>query len=242
MFAAGVHIPMNTKTFVVFCTVFMLYLLSHNGAEAQKKSAQPTGKQSKTKKAPPSLSTTGAKPQKTKPRVEAGQQELADAVLGASLSVLWKAHDDHFDEGEYNHAVNLCRIIVQGDPKNVEAFANSAYLLWSMERGEEALTFLKQGEDANPDNFYMHDELGQFYWIKLKDPKTAIPYFEKAIKYPAQMVTWNSLGNCYEKTAQWEKALKAWEKASEFADNNVALVHVKRMREKIAALKGGEKK
>src|SRR4051794_41128632 len=54
------------------------------------------------------------------------QEQLTDAVLGNSLQLLDVQTERHFHEGEYNHMINLDRIIVQGDPHNMDAYATAA--------------------------------------------------------------------------------------------------------------------
>lgn len=175
------------------------------------------------KKSPPSFSnkpgvtpgkqTSGAPSTKVVP-----QQDVADAVLAGALNELFEQTDEHFHEGEYNHCINLYAIIVQGDPHNVEAYANSAFLLWSSMRNTEAISVLKQGIAANPNTYYMYDELGAHYLIHLRDAKSALPYCEQAVKFKSPFTTWHNLAFCYEKTGQWTKAVAAWEKAAEFQD------------------------
>ncbi len=158
-------------------------------------------------------------------------EETADAILADSLERLSEKTDAHFHEGEYNHAINLNRIIMQGDPHNVEAFGNVAYLLWSTSRSDQAVEVLKQGIEANPDTYYMYDEMGNHYWLHLKDPTAALPYYEKAVTFKCPWATWHSLALCYEKTSQWDKAVSAWENAARFPDDKVAPGRLERARQ-----------
>jgi tetratricopeptide (TPR) repeat protein len=171
---------------------------------------------------------------------QATQEELVDAVLGDTMNQLWDQADAHGHEGEYNHFINLSRVIVQGDPHNMEAFATSAYLLWSTSRWDDAEAMIKDGIAANPKSFYMYDEMGVYWFIERKNPKAAIPYYEQAVKFDCPWGTWNSLANCYEKTDQWEKAVGAWEKATLYRDNLVAIRRLKQARQKVAERKGGQ--
>ena len=175
------------------------------------------------KPAPPSVSNPkAAKPGKIT-LYPASAQETADAILADSLGLIYDQADEHFHQGEYNHIYSLCRIVVQGDPHNVEAFGNSAYLLWSSDRSDEAVAFLKQGIKANPNTYYMYDELGAYYWLHFKDAVSAIPYYEQAIKYDCPFFsTWNSLARCYEKVNAWDKAVEAWRKATQYPKNVTA--------------------
>ena len=158
----------------------------------------------------------------------ASEQTLADTILADTMNDLWEFTDEHFHKGEYNHIVNLDRVIVQAQPKRKEAYANSAWLLWSTDRNAEAVAFLKQGVAALPDDFYMYDELGAHYFTRLHDPKSAIPYYEKAVQFPCPYVTLHGLANCYEKTGQWEKAVTTWERAAKYKDDQLAPEKLKR--------------
>ena len=171
---------------------------------------------------------------------QATQEELADAVLGDTMNLLWDQTDHHFHEGEYNHAINICRIVVQGDPHNVEGFANAAWLLWSVGRNEEAAALLTDGIAANPTTYYMYDEMGRYWLTDRKDPKTALPYFEKAVTFDAPWTTWNGLAICYEKLDKWDKAVTAWEKATLFPQDLVANRRLKQARDRLAQQKPGQ--
>ena len=188
---------------------------------------------------PPKVSFSNmARPAPPKPGAQtvrhATQEELVDAVLGETANRLWDQADAHFHDGEYNHVVSLCRIVVQADPHNMEAFTTSAWLLWSTGRNEEAEALLREGIAANPGTYYMYDEMGVYWLIERKVPRAAIPYYEKAFKFDCPFQTWNSLANCYEKTDQWTKAVGAWEKATLFPNNPVATVRLKRARARAA--------
>lgn len=147
----------------------------------------------------------------------ASAQETADSIIADSLDNLFEQNDEHFHHGEYNHVVNLNRIVVEGDPHRVEAYSNSAWLLWSSARNDEAVATLKSGIKANPNSFYMYDELGNHYMLNLKDPTSALPYYEQAVRFSAPtFTTWQNLARCYEKSNQWDKAVEAWRKASAY--------------------------
>ena len=165
-------------------------------------------------------------------------QETADAILADSLGQIFERTDSHWHKGEYNHAVNLCRIVVQGDPHNVEAYGNAALLLWSTDRNDQAIAFLQQGIQANPKTYALYDEMGNHYWLHLKDANTAIPFYEKAVKFNCPWPTWHSLAHCYEKTKQWDKAVSAWEGAARFTDDPLAPGRLERAKQERDKHKG----
>ncbi len=162
------------------------------------------------------------------------EAQAANAILANTLNELFTGCDKHFDHGEYNHVINMSRVIVQGDPHNVDAYSNAAWLLWSTDRTASGVTFLKQGLNANRSNFYMYDELGQFYWLHLHKPALALPYYEKAVTFPCPMLTWHGLAHCYELTGHLRKAEAAWAHASKIKGDLIAGVQLKRVRALLA--------
>jgi tetratricopeptide (TPR) repeat protein len=207
--------------------MLLLTLLMAVSAHAQKSDGeQKNSLPGASKPAQPSASNPSASKPGKITLYPASAQETADAILADSLGRIYDQADEHFHHGEYNHIYNLNRIVVQGDPHNVEAYSNSAYYMWSSDRGEEAIAFLKQGIKANPNTYYMYDELGTYYWLHLKDAVSAIPYYEQAIKFKCPFFTLNLLAYCYEKTGAWDKAVATWRTATQFRDNPQAERHL----------------
>ncbi len=166
------------------------------------------------------------------------QESLADAILADTMQKLWDQSDEHFHKGEYSHIINIHRIIVQGDPGNLKAYENSAWLLWSTDRNDEAVAFLKQGVAANPSNFDLYDELGSHYGTRLHDPAAAIPFYEQSVQFKCPYSTLHGLAHCYEKTNQWTKAVSAWEYAANYADDPLAPRRLDRARAELAKRNG----
>ena len=168
------------------------------------------------------------------------EQQMADYILGDTMSSLDEIRDMHFHQGEYNHIINLSYIIVQGMPYNMPTYADAAYLMWSTDRNDEGIAFLKQGLKANPNDFYMYDELGQHY-LMLHDPVKALPYYQQAVKYKCPYATWHGLAHCYEQTNQWDKAVQAWQKATNsYPDDHLAPVRLKRAQAELAKHQGSQ--
>lgn len=168
----------------------------------------------------------------------ADQQDLAESVLADVVHRVAEQRDEHFHKGEYNHNVNLARVQVQAVPGDLDAYADAAYLLWSMTRSDDAVAFLKQGLAANPNSYYMYDEIGQHYLYRVKDPVSALPYYEKAVKFRCPALTWHGLAHCYERTNQWIRAVDAWQSAAQYPGDRVAEVNLRRARAHAAARKG----
>ena len=170
----------------------------------------------------------------------ATQEMLADTALQGTLDLVWAQIDAHGHKGEYNHYVNLSRFVVEGNPAQHEAYATAAHLLWSTDRTEEGVALIKEGIKRNPKHYYLYDEMGRFYLTNMKDPKTAIPYYEQAVKYKCPWMTYNMLGICYEKTNQWAKAVATLEKATLYTDNPRAKSRLENARAQLAKQKGNK--
>ena len=173
--------------------------------------------------APPSISHPKVSVTPITKFYPASSEQTADAILADSLLRLYAQGDAHVHVGEYNHTINLNRIVVQGDPHNMEAYGVNWFLLWSTVRKDEAIAFVKEGIKANPNTYYMYDEMGNLYSLSLHDPGSAIPYYEQAVKCKdCPFTSWNSLAHCYEKTNQWDKSVQTWETAAQYLTKNPA--------------------
>src|SRR5258708_7042806 len=64
-----------------------------------------------------------------------------EALIDEVVLDLWHQTDEHWHEGEYNHIVNLCRVVAAARPNMMDAYANAGWLLWSMDKDEDAVAF-----------------------------------------------------------------------------------------------------
>jgi len=184
-----------------------------------------------------------------KPKSAAEGPAKVEAMADALLDRLWVLTDMHWHKGEYNHNINISRMVIAGRPDLVDAYANCAWLLWSMDRDEEAIAMYKQGIRANPNTYYMYDELGNYYITRKRDWKQALPCYEKAVSFKdCPPFSWHMLARCYEKTGQMEKALETWKRAAAMPDREGdparhlqanAKRHLERV-QKLVAQKGGQ--
>ncbi|HEV2473824.1 MAG TPA: hypothetical protein VGS41_14205 [Chthonomonadales bacterium] len=161
---------------------------------------------------------------------------LADQIVDHCLNDIYEFHDRHFHKGEYNHIVNIFRIVAQAEPWRYELYSDGAYLLWSTDQDSRGIALLKQGLAANPNDYYMYDELGRYYYYQDHDAKTAVGYFEQATRYKCPALTWDGLAHCYEKTHQLDKAVSAWQKCASYSGrlHDVALLNLQRVRRSMA--------
>ena len=183
------------------------------------------------KSAPRSFSNSHKTPAKTtaKPTqpIKISSQDLADAILANALGDMYDLADEFYHDGEWNHSINMFRVVENGDPHNVETYCNVAFLLWSSDRNDQAIEQLKLGLTNNNDSYYMYDELGSHYWLRLKNPTAALPYYEKAVKYTAPWSTYHNLAFVYQKLNRWQEAVDTWKLATKFGDDKVAPIKLK---------------
>ena len=168
---------------------------------------------------------------------QSGQQSATlsparvELMLDELVTLLVTASDAHWHKGEYNHNINLTRMVVVGRPDLVDMYANAGWLLWSMNRDAEAVAFYQQGLKANPNTFHLYDELGQYNLRRKKDYAAAAKYYAQAVKFSdVKPQTWNAYAHALEKSGQINKALKAWEKAASYPNNVAAAPNLARVR------------
>lgn len=159
---------------------------------------------------------------------------LADSMTGSSLGMLFSMCDDHFHKGEYCHSVRLSKIVIQGNPWNMDAYANSAWLLWSMNRDPEAVELLEEGSKANPATYYMYDELGVYYAVRKKDYVRSIDWYKKATACKdCPALTYHGMAHSYEKNGQLAKAVETWNIAVNMKNNmnaEIARINLERVK------------
>jgi tetratricopeptide (TPR) repeat protein len=159
--------------------------------------------------------------------------KTVDSLVGGIVDELHEYMDNHWHRGEYNHILNLGKIAIAIDPTDKDVYANSGWLLWSMDRDQEAVDLYLKGVKAMPKSFYMYDELGFYYMNRKKDIPTAIKYYEQAVDCKdVGTITLHMLANCYERTNQPDKALKIWERAAENPADAIAKTKVQRLQKK----------
>jgi tetratricopeptide (TPR) repeat protein len=164
-----------------------------------------------------------------------------DAMLDAVFGEMNVLTDMHFHKGEYNHIVNLSRMTVGALPSDVDMYADAAWLLWSMDRDDEAIALYEQGIKANPNSFYMLDELGHYYFNRKKDWPKAVAYYERAAAKPDRNeITLHMLAHAYERNKQLDKALDTWKLVLKHNDAGPARVNYDRIKRLIDSQGSGK--
>ena len=79
---------------------------------------------------------------------------------------LWRRSDAAFHAGDYPRAIELHRAIVALDPTDTESYGVGAWLLWSLDKRDEADAFIAQGLKSNPARWEMWDVAAQQYGLE----------------------------------------------------------------------------
>jgi len=147
------------------------------------------------------------------PARPAGEFVLKGEDLSAlTADELWTKADEYWHAGDYESCIAIDRRITELDPEDTEAYAVAAWLLWSLERGEEAIAELQRGIEANPENYHLYFELGFHYFGHLKQPEQGLPWLEKAVQYPPYPVyVKRNLAHAYRAAGRYSEALATWE-------------------------------
>ena len=159
-----------------------------------------------------------------------------DGITGKTLDNLWTVTDHYWHEGDYYRIVDLCRLILEGDPSDEEVCSSAAYLLWSMQDTASADWLLTYGIQRAATN------RGMFYWnmgwhvFNTKRYKDALPYLQKAVaagKVPFS--AYAVLGHCYDRLDRLPESVKAWEDAARrFPEMGSAKTNLARVKAKLA--------
>lgn len=143
-------------------------------------------------------------------------QRVADAVVHQAISYLYVQTDRHWHKGEYVHLIQINKMVIAAWPKFTAPYVDSAWLLWSMDRDDEAVALYDQGIAANPDTYEIYYEKGFYMMTRRKDVAAAIPLLERAVAMKdCDPIVLHSLAHAYEKTGQLDKALETWKRAAD---------------------------
>ncbi len=143
-------------------------------------------------------------------------KSMSDAIVQHTLDNLVVLEDSHWHWGEYNHIVNLCRVQVEGDPANIEAYSDAGWLLESLGRNPEAADLYTLGARNNPKTYRLHWELGYHYGIFLKDWGRALPHLERAAaQADCPPISLHQLAHALERAGRLQDCLSIWKKAAD---------------------------
>ena len=166
-----------------------------------------------------------------------GHDHAAPAAPNESLAdYFWRKSDDAFHAGDYPRAVSLHRAIVQVDPTDVESYSVGAWLLWSLQKGDEADAFIAQGLKANPENAEMWNAAGDQYSLEKKGLPTRDAY-AKAVElsgdHPGQMLR-RRLAHAQENIGALPASAEIWRAlVKEFPNDDVNKNNLARVQAKL---------
>ncbi len=153
-------------------------------------------------------------------------------VVDNAISILLGIGDFCWHEGFHFQLIRIQKACVELDPSFGEAYENAAWLLVSYNRKDEALALLKRYLQANPNRYEPYYEIGWFYYHWQKQPAEAIPWLEKAVRFPHPPIIEHTLAHAYERAGRLRDALGVWEnKLKRYPDDPIAKRHMERLRQ-----------
>lgn len=167
-----------------------------------------------------------------KPRATTGNpQTRAD--------VLWQEADAAFHKGDYETAIVHYRELVKIEPDNIDAYSNSAWLTWSLGRGDEAAKLMRNATQRNPRLSAAWYAAGEHFDLQKREPKTAYAFYERALslkpKGHARWQTLHRLAFAAEKTGNVTRAIQVWTRTlAEYPTDAIARRKLTQLRAKTA--------
>lgn len=153
-------------------------------------------------------------------------------VVENAIGILTGIGDYCWHEGFHFQLIRIQKACIELDPSFGEAYENAAWLLISYNRKDEALALLKRYLENNPNRYEPYYELGWFYYHWQKQPAEAIPWLEKAVRFPHPPIIEHTLAHAYERAGRLKDALAVWEnKLKRYPGDPIAKRHVERLRE-----------
>jgi tetratricopeptide (TPR) repeat protein len=168
---------------------------------------------------------------------------------------LWEKSDEAFHAGDYERAVKCHKAIVAIDPHDVESFAVAAWLMWSLDRKEEALAHIERGLKANANDWEMWDEAAQHYQLQAGRDATSLllSKAKDAFARAVQLIPANAdkrdnqmlrrrFAHAADKAGDLELSLATWKKLVEdYPDEAVNKNNLARVEQKLADKKNQNK-
>ena len=92
-----------------------------------------------------------------------------------------RVSDEAFHVGDYERAIACHRAIIALEPDAVSAYGVAAWLLWSLEKGDDATALIERGVAANPDDWLMMNEAAQHFDLR-KMTKRATSLYKRSLE------------------------------------------------------------
>ncbi len=170
----------------------------------------------------------GAQPaeQEMKPIPAAEAERRIGESRDFLADLLWEHTEVYWHTGGWDEVIALCRRIIEIDPHFVEAYNGAAWMLWSMDRDEEAVELYRAGIAANPDEFVIHHEFGMYYRHQEQWDEAA-EQFRKSVERGAPRYFQHMLPGALERGGRKREALAEWRALLErMPDDPIAKRHI----------------
>jgi tetratricopeptide (TPR) repeat protein len=171
-------------------------------------------------------------PTKFTPPTKAQSAMQVAGIAERVVDNLWTQTDHYWHEGDYNRIVDLCRIVAEAEPSFNEAYANAAWLLWSMGDTPGADLFLQHGIARSDNKGDVLFDFGQHLY-NTKRYAQAEPYLRRSITYPRPTyMAYSTLGHTYRQLGQLDKSIAVWEQAvKKFPEMGAAKTNLDRVKQ-----------
>ena len=130
--------------------------------------------------------------------------------------VLWQQADAAFHKGDYESAIARYRELIEIEPHDAEAYSNAAWLIWSLGRGEEAATLVRQSTRRSPRSWAIWYNAGQHFFLQKREPQATHVFFERALAlHPRAHNRWltlHALAFAAEKAGYSPRAIQVWQR------------------------------
>ncbi len=148
-----------------------------------------------------------------------------------AAGVLVVESDHYWHEGKYPQCVRCNEAVTFLDPHYVEIYSTSAWLLWSMGLDGRAVSVLRQGVDANPNDPDAWFNFGFHYMLK-HEYATAVRPLKRAAELGVSAIGHRQYCHALEKSGHPDLALKAWQAMQEaHPDDPIAPRQIARLKE-----------
>jgi serine/threonine-protein kinase len=133
----------------------------------------------------------------------------------------WGTHNDlggfYYRLGRYTEAEKEFRHVVEVTPDNARGYSNLGVIAYSQKRYEEAAKMFEKSGAIKPTDF-AYSNLGTIYYT-LAQYDEAARYYEKAIQMNGrEFLGWHNLAAAYQLSSNPEKALTAFQRTAELAE------------------------
>lgn len=134
-----------------------------------------------------------AEPEKETAADKLNAKTKCERLPQATEADLWNLSDCFFQIGVTQTATEILMVILQKNPKSIEAYATAAWLRWqegqslggAQERRltEDAVSILEKARISNPTHWGVDTEIGDFYYLRMNEPERAYASYVQARKH-----------------------------------------------------------